>query len=59
MRTGNITLLQMNDVHGYLEPHPELVWYGSEPRYPILGGYARMATLVCRYAAKGTTPSSC
>jgi sulfur-oxidizing protein SoxB len=59
MQTGNITLLQMNDVYGYLEPHPELVWYGSEQRYPILDGYARMATLVSRYAAKRTLPSSC
>jgi hypothetical protein len=49
----------MNDVYGYLEPHPELVWYGSEQRYPILDGYARMATLVSRHAAKRTLPSSC
>lgn len=39
----NITLLQVNDTHGYLEPHPELVWHGAKPRFPRLGGYARIA----------------
>jgi len=39
----NITLLQVNDTHGYLEPHPELVWHGATPRFPVLGGYARIA----------------
>lgn len=38
-----ITLLQVNDTHGYLEPHPELVWHGANPQFPILGGYARIA----------------
>lgn len=39
----HITLLQVNDTHGYLEPHPELVWHGANPRFPTLGGYARIA----------------
>lgn len=39
----NITILQVNDTHGYLEPHPELVWHGAKPRFPTLGGYARIA----------------
>ncbi|KAB2688442.1 bifunctional metallophosphatase/5'-nucleotidase [Brucella tritici] len=39
----HITLLQVNDTHGYLEPHPELVWDGAKPRFPMLGGYGRIA----------------
>lgn len=40
-----LTILQINDTHGYLEAHPELVWTGSEASYPRLGGYARIAAL--------------
>lgn len=43
MASGALTLVQVNDVHGYLEPHPELVWDGAEARFPRLGGYARLA----------------
>lgn len=48
MPSGNVTLLQVNDVHGYLEPHPEIVWRGREAIFPRLGGYARLATLLRR-----------
>ena len=41
-----LTILQINDTHGYLEPHPELVWSEAGPSYPIMGGYARIATLL-------------
>ena len=43
MASGALTLVQGNDVHGYLEPHPELVWDGAKARFPRLGGYARLA----------------
>ncbi len=43
MGEGRLTILQINDVHGYLEPHPELVWTGEGPTYPDLGGYARVS----------------
>ena len=43
MRLGRITILQINDTHGYLEPHPELVWRERSPEYPMLGCYAVMA----------------
>jgi sulfur-oxidizing protein SoxB len=43
MRSGRVTILQVNDTHGYLEPHPELVWQGTSAAYPALGGYAKMA----------------
>ena len=42
-RPGRVTILQVNDAHGYLEPHPELMWEGREASYPALGGYAAMA----------------
>lgn len=47
-----ITFLQVNDTHGYLEPHPELVWEGSTPRFPTLGGYARIAAYFERVRAE-------
>lgn len=43
-----LTIFQINDTHGYLEPHPELVWNKDGPSYPIMGGYARIATLLKR-----------
>jgi len=45
MTRSALTILQINDTHGYLEPHPELVWEGGEPSFPVLGGYARIASL--------------
>lgn len=45
MATRKLTLLQMNDSHGYIEPHPELFWQGDEAVYEEAGGYARIATL--------------
>lgn len=44
--TDHLTLLQMNDSHGYLEPHPELFYAGGEPVYRTAGGYARIAALI-------------
>lgn len=40
-----LTILQINDTHGYLEPHPELVWTAQGASYPVMGGYARIAAL--------------
>ncbi|MFH1342428.1 MAG: bifunctional metallophosphatase/5'-nucleotidase, partial [Pseudomonadota bacterium] len=40
-----LTLLQINDTHGYLEPHPELVWSHEGPQFPTLGGFARIKAL--------------
>jgi sulfur-oxidizing protein SoxB len=33
-----ITLVQINDTHGYLEPHPELVWTAEGAAFPEMGG---------------------
>ena len=40
-----ITILQMNDTHGYLEPHPELFWESGGETYRTAGGYARISAL--------------
>lgn len=41
-----ITILQMNDTHGYLEPHPELFWGSAGAEYRTAGGYARISALI-------------
>ena len=43
--TDHLTLLQMNDSHGYLEPHQELFYAGDRQEYRVAGGYARIAAL--------------
>jgi len=40
-----VTILQINDSHGYLESHPEFYWKGSKEIYRNAGGYARIASL--------------
>jgi sulfur-oxidizing protein SoxB len=40
-----LTILQINDTHGYLEPHPELFWHGDTAQYRPSGGYARLLTI--------------
>jgi 2',3'-cyclic-nucleotide 2'-phosphodiesterase (5'-nucleotidase family) len=40
-----LTILQINDTHGYLEPHRELIWKGRQPEFQVLGGFARIAAL--------------
>lgn len=42
----NLTILQMNDSHSYLEIHPELFWSGDHAEYRMAGGYARIASLI-------------
>ena len=44
----SVTLLQINDTHGYLEPHPELFWEGGKAVYRTAGGYARLLTIFKR-----------
>jgi len=44
-KVHELTIFQINDTHGYLEAHPELVWAGSDAAYPRIGGYARIASL--------------
>jgi sulfur-oxidizing protein SoxB len=40
-----LTILQINDTHGYLEPHPELFWQGDKAEYRPSGGYSRLLTI--------------
>lgn len=40
----NLTILQLNDLHGYLEPHYEVIREGDHKTYRTLGGLARIAT---------------
>lgn len=47
-----LTLLQLNDLHGYIEPHPELVREKGEWTFAELGGLARIATLFDRVRAE-------
>ena len=46
MHPRKLTIFQLNDLHGYLEPHPELFWSGSHPKFRESGGLSRIATLV-------------
>lgn len=41
----DLTILQVNDTHGYFELHNELFWFGDKAVYKKAGGYARIATL--------------
>jgi len=56
MSTRDLTIFQINDTHGYLEPHPELVWAGAEASYRTMGGYARIASLL--KAARAERPGA-
>jgi 2',3'-cyclic-nucleotide 2'-phosphodiesterase (5'-nucleotidase family) len=41
-----LTIVQLNDSHGYVELHNELFWSAEGPVYRKAGGYARLATLL-------------
>ena len=41
-----LSIAYINDVHGYLEPHPELFYLGGKEIIETAGGYARIASLV-------------
>ncbi|WP_274364843.1 bifunctional metallophosphatase/5'-nucleotidase [Paenibacillus thermotolerans] len=41
-----LTILQQNDTHGCLEPHPEFFWHAGRPIYRTAGGYARISGYV-------------
>jgi len=43
--TTSLTILQINDLHGYIEPHNEMVRETGEWSFTRLGGLARIATL--------------
>ncbi len=41
-----LTIIQMNDSHGYLECHPELFWSGDRGEYREAGGFDRIAAAI-------------
>lgn len=41
-----LSIAYINDVHGYLEPHPELFYRGGKEVIETAGGYARIASVV-------------
>ena len=41
-----LSIAYVNDVHGYLEPHPELFYKGGKEIIETAGGYARIASIV-------------
>ena len=48
MTSGRFTLIQQNDLHAQLEPHPEVFWRGGARAYRRAGGLAAAATVVRR-----------
>jgi 2',3'-cyclic-nucleotide 2'-phosphodiesterase (5'-nucleotidase family) len=40
--SGDLTILQLNDSHGYLDQHLELFWSGGEATFAPAGGFARI-----------------
>ena len=40
--TRTLTILQINDTHGYLEPHQEMFRKGDRLEHRVVGGYARI-----------------
>lgn len=45
MSERELTILQINDLHGYIEPHPEVFRARGGSRYETCGGLARIATV--------------
>jgi len=41
----DLTILQLNDSHAYLDIHQELFWDGDHAKYELAGGFARIATI--------------
>lgn len=52
MSERKLTILQINDLHGYLEPHPEVFRDRGGFRYKTCGGLARIATVLKQVRAE-------
>ncbi len=52
MPSKNLTIVQMNDSHAYLDLHPELFWENGKAVYRMAGGYARIATILNQIRAE-------
>lgn len=51
-----LTLLQLNDLHAYLEPHPEVFWDAGEPVLRTAGGLARIKAYFDDVRAESSHP---
>ena len=47
-----LTIVQLNDSHGYVELHQELFWTAAGATYRKAGGYARIASLLKQIRAE-------
>lgn len=52
MSERHLTILQLNDLHGYLEPHPEVFRGRGRFDYRTCGGLARIANIFNRVRAE-------
>ncbi len=52
MTERRLTILQVNDLHGYLEPHPEVFRGSGQFDYRTCGGLARIAGIFTRVRAE-------
>jgi hypothetical protein len=52
MTGRRLTILQLNDLHGYLEPHPEAFRGRGKFDYRTCGGLARIASIFKRVRAE-------
>ena len=52
MTERHLTILQINDLHGYLEPHPEAFRGRGKFSYRTCGGLARIASIFKRVRAE-------
>ncbi|MCL4515290.1 MAG: bifunctional metallophosphatase/5'-nucleotidase [Firmicutes bacterium] len=52
MNARNLTIVQTNDTHAYLDLHQELFWKGDHAVYRPAGGYARIAALLNQIRAE-------
>lgn len=41
-----LTIMQINDTHSYIEPHQELFWSGNKAYYKKAGGFSRISTIL-------------
>jgi|SRR5680860_14653 len=54
MGNKRLTIIQINDVHGYLDLHQEVFWQVRDAVFRKTGGYARLATLVNQIRAENS-----
>ena len=52
MTERRLTILQINDLHGYLEPHPEVFRGRGKFNYRTCGGLALIASIFKRVRAE-------